>query len=155
MSIISLQDALMSKVNTVEKLVKTTQMTKQKATELQERLEATEKAAAQSQARYEAMLTQEQKSTAILRGEVENLTRKEKMMQAELLKKDARIKKSVQNVNAAANESEVLKSDADTKRKEADMMEEQLENKSKKEGTMLATISTMEEQVGELQHKKW
>merc|ERR1712166_1112536 len=81
MSIISLQDALMEKVNTVEQLVKTTQSTKIKAKELQQRLESTEAAAAESQRRYEKMLQEEQRSTAAMRATIGNKKRAIAMLQ--------------------------------------------------------------------------
>lgn len=147
MSIISLQDALMEKVNTVEQLVKMTQSTKVKAKELQQRLEATEAAAAQSQRRYEKMLQDEQRSTAAMRATIGNKERSIGMLQQDNARRQEKMDTLEVTLNESSNRGEILKSDAYTKRKEADMVGEQLEKKVARERDMLKVINGKEEDI--------
>jgi len=148
LSIISLQDALMDKVNSVEQLVKITQTTKSKAKELQTRLRATEGSADDSQARYEKMLQEEQRLSATLRGELENRRRQHAVVTNSIERKSDKIQSLAMTLTESSNRGEILKSDADTKRKEAEMMAEQLEKKASRERDMVEAIQVREEQIG-------
>jgi len=154
LSIISLQDALMDKVNTVEQLVKTTQTTKAKAKDLQSRLEATERAAAESQSRYEKMLQEEQRLSATLRGELENKRRQHALLSSSIERKGEKIQSLEMTLTESSNRGEILKSDASTKRKEAEMMADQLEKKASRERDMVDQIQNREEEIAAMRLAK-
>merc|ERR1740133_459452 len=143
LTIISLQDALMSKVNTVEQLVKNTQTTKAKAKDLQSRLESTERAASESQSRYAKML-----------GELENKKRQHALLNQSIDRKGDKIQSLEMTMIESSNRGEILKSDADTKRKEAEMMADQLEQKAARERDMHDQIQTREEEIGAMRLSK-
>jgi len=154
LSIISLQDALMDKVNTVEQLVKTTQTTKAKAKDLQSRLESTERAASESQSRYEKMLQDEQQLSAKMRGELENKKRQHALLNQSIDRKGDKIQSLEMTLTESSNRGEILKSDASTKRKEAEMMADQLEKKVSRERDMVAQIQNREEEIGAMRLSK-
>merc|ERR1740115_617019 len=154
LTIISLQDALMDKVNTVEQLVKTTQTTKAKAKDLQSRLESTERAASESQSRYEKMLQEEQQLSAKMRGELENKKRQHALLNQSIDRKGDKIQSLEMTMIESSNRGEILKSDADTKRKEAEMMADQLEKKVSRERDMVAQIQNREEEIGAMRLSK-
>jgi len=133
LSIISLQDALMSKVNTVEQLVKDTQTTKAKAKDLQSRLEVTDRRASESQGRYEKLLQEEQRVSATLRGDLESKRRQHSLLNQSIDRKGDKIQNLNMILTESSNAGEILKSDASTKRKEAEMMANQLQRKELRE----------------------
>merc|ERR1740117_123329 len=147
LTIISLQDALMSKVNTVEQLVKNTQTTKAKAKDLQSRLESTERAASESQSRYEKLLQEEQRVSATLRGDLESKRRQHSLVNQSIDRKGDKIQRLLMTLTESSNRGEILKSDASTKRKEAEMMATQLQKKESRERDMDEQIQNRKEKI--------
>ena len=154
LSIISLQDALVEKVNTVEHLVKTTQQTKAKAKGLQEQLDATERAAASNQKRFESELQDEQRLAAKLRGEIDAKRRELKTLTESIEVKGEKIANLEITLRESSNQSEILKSEASTKRKEAEMMEDALEAKTSREREMIEQIASREEEIAKIRLSK-
>merc|ERR1740133_160288 len=111
LSIISLQDALMDKVQNVEQLVRTTQQTKARITELASRLETTQNTAATVKRRNEDMLSEEQSVTATLRGLQENRVREKQVLEEGISNKTARIGGLQSSLVESGNRAEVLQSD--------------------------------------------
>lgn len=147
LSIISLQDALMDKVQNVEQLVRTTQQTKARITELASRLETTQNTAATVKRRNEDMLSEEQSVTATLRGLQENRVREKQVLEEGISNKTARIGGLQSSLVESGNRAEVLQSDTSTKHKEADMMAEQLMQKEAIETKYEEQIFAKEEDI--------
>jgi len=150
MSIVTLQDALMEKISTVEMLVRQTQSIKAKSAELQTRLSSTEQSAADSKARFEDMLQEEQRLSASLRGVKENKMRDKALLAESIQRKDYRVEALQATMKESINKGEILKSDVSTKRKESEMMADQLEKKEALEQQMSAAIVTKEDNISKL-----
>jgi len=147
MSIVTLQDALMEKISTVEQLVRQTQTVKAKSAELQTRLSGTEQSAAESKQRYEDMLQEEQRLSASLRGVKENKLRDQALLEESIQRKVERINSLDSTLKESINKGEILKSDVSTKRKESEMMTNQLEKKELIEKQMTASIISREDAI--------
>jgi len=150
MSIVSLQESLMEKIANVELLVRTTQTLKTKTTDLATRLSATESTAATSKTRYEGMLSEDQRLSATVRGINENKLREKALLETSVAQKTDKIKLLEAALVEAMNRGEVLQSDADTKRKESEMMTEQLDQRVAIEQTMGSSIMNKEEDISRL-----
>lgn len=147
LSIVNLQDGLMEKVSQVELLVRTTQQLKAKIAEAQTRLTSTEAAAQNSQQRNQDMLSDEQRLSASLRGVQENKLRAVELLRNGIQSKEMKIQTLQNSMIESGNKAEVLKSDVFTKRKESDMMVEQLVQKEAIEKSMAAKMGKHEEDI--------
>merc|ERR1740130_1330716 len=154
LSIVSLQDALIDKVNLVEVLIKTTQTEKAKQKDLTALLESKEGSRSTHGAKYEKMLQEEQRLSAKLRGDLESARHSQLVLNQSIARKADKIQSLEMSLTESSNRGEILKSDADTKRKEAEMMADQLEKKAARERGMHEVIQTREEEIGAMRLSK-
>merc|ERR1711865_535172 len=153
MSIVTLQDSLMERISMVEMLVRTTTQFKFKTGELKTRLNQTEATANASKQRYQAQLSEEQQMNAMMRGKSENKLREKTLLLQAIGQKDEKIKMLERALVESGNKGEVLKSDVDTKRKESEMMANQLAKKETLERSMFDSVIKKEDNISSMKRE--
>jgi len=127
--IIGLQDALMGKTDAAEALIKAAQLTKARVADCQARMASTESTVTESQRKYEKLLDEEQRRSAQLRGDVARKKRNMALLEASMDEAGSKIMSLSMTLEENGRQEEILKSDASTKRKEAAMVFDQLEQR--------------------------
>merc|ERR1740117_2423895 len=84
----------------------------------------------------------------------ENKKRQQMLLNQSIDRKGEKIQSLEMTMIESSNRGEILKSDADTKRKEAEMMADQLEKKGSRERDMVAQIQNREEEIGAMRLSK-
>lgn len=147
MSIVTLQDSLMERISMVEQLVRTTTKLKAKTAELKTQVESTEFKANSSRKQFETQLSEEQQLCAAMRGKAECKVREKQQLLDGIQAKSDKIIMLERTLIESGNKGEVLKSDVDTKRKESEMMADQLAKREFMERSMFQSLMDKEDNI--------